>query len=161
MTDDATIVTQVKKHLKDLGALCDTGYLLAVHIRYTRPTLLFTTYPAAWLEHYSEKGMMMVDPVVRWAMSESTDNGAALWSDLALDDPGNVVASAAQHGLRNGMSFAIGSIASRTIGSITGSQPFSHTAKSQAEALIAAIHDLTSGAEQLDAKTLDALRAVG
>jgi LuxR family transcriptional regulator, quorum-sensing system regulator SdiA len=161
MTDDAVTVKQVKKHLRELGMLCDTGYLLAVHIRYTRPTLLFTTYPAVWLEHYGEKGMMMVDPVVRWAMSADTEAGAALWRDLAADDPGQVVASAAQHGLLNGVSFAIGPTASRTIGSITASQPFSSAATAQAQALIAAIHTLTEGVEQMDGATVDALRAIG
>jgi LuxR family transcriptional regulator, quorum-sensing system regulator SdiA len=161
MTDDATILMQVKTHLKALGTMCDTGYLLAVHIRYTRPTLLFTTYPAVWLEHYSEKGMMMVDPVVRWAMSASTESGIALWRDLAKDDPGQVVASAAQHGLHNGMSFAVGPITSRTIGSVTCSHAFSQAETSQAEALITAIHNLTDSVDQMSPSTVDALRALG
>lgn len=161
MTDDATTVKQVKKHLRELGTLCDTGYLLAVHIRYTRPTLLFTTYPPAWLEHYGEKGMMMVDPVVRWAMSAETETGLALWRDLAADDPGQVVAAAAEYGLHNGMSFAIGPITSRTIGSVTSSQPFSSAATAQADALISAIHNLTDGVEHMDAATVDVLRAIG
>lgn len=161
MSDDTTIVKEVRSRLKVLSALCDTGYLLAFHIRYTRPTLMFTTYPAVWLDHYSEKGMMMVDPVVRWAMSATTESGVAMWHDLAGDDPAGVVASAAQHGLHNGMSFAIGPIASRTIGSVTSSQPFSAAATSQAESLIAAIHTLTEGVESMSAKTVDALRALG
>ena len=160
MTDDAATVKQVKKHLRDLGTLCNTGYLLAVHIRYTRPTLMFTTYPTVWLDYYGEKGLMMVDPVVRWAMSASTETGVALWRDLAADDPGQVVASAAQHGLHNGMSFAVGPMTSRTIGSVTASQPFSPTATSQAATLISAIHDLTAGVEQMDASTVNALRAI-
>jgi LuxR family transcriptional regulator, quorum-sensing system regulator SdiA len=161
MTDDATIVKQVKRHLKDLGMMCDTGYLLAVHIRYTRPTLLFTTYPAVWLEHYGDKGMMMVDPVVRWAMSADTENGVALWRDLAADDPGQVVAGAAHHGLHNGMSFAVGPIASRTIGSVTSTQPFTQTATKQAETLITAIHTLTDGIDQMDPGIIEGLRKLG
>ena len=161
MTDDATIVKQVKKHLRELSALCDTGYLLAVHIRYTRPTLLFTTYPGVWLEHYGENGMMMVDPVVRWAMAETTQIGVALWRDLASDDPAQVVASAARHGLHNGMSFAIGPITSRTIGSVTSSQPFPSAATDQVHTLIAAIHTLTDGVEHMPESTVEALRAIG
>ncbi|MGL5009862.1 MAG: autoinducer binding domain-containing protein [Paracoccaceae bacterium] len=161
MPDNTTIVKQVKGHLRDLAALCDTGYLLAVHIRYTRPSLMFTTYPANWLEHYGGTGMMMVDPVVRWAMSEDLTGGMALWRDLASDDPGQVVAAAAEYGLSNGMSFAVGPIVSRTIGSVTSSQPFSAEATARAEQLITAIHDLTEGLEQLPAETVDALRAIG
>jgi LuxR family transcriptional regulator, quorum-sensing system regulator SdiA len=161
MTDDATIVKQVKKHLKDLGMLCDTGYLLAVHIRYTRPTLLFTTYPTVWLDHYGEKGMMLFDPVVRWAMSETTAGSLAQWADLAKDDEGQVIAAAEQHGLHNGMSFAIGPITSRTIGSVTSSRPFSAQATAEAETLIATIHALTDGVENMDASIIEGLRKLG
>jgi LuxR family transcriptional regulator, quorum-sensing system regulator SdiA len=161
MPHNDTIVKQVKDNLKALAKLCDTGYLLAVHIRYTRPSLMFTTYPQVWLEHYGEKGMMMVDPVVRWAMSETTEAGVAAWSDLASDDPAGVVASSAAHGLRNGMSFAIGPIASRTIGSVTRSTPFSADETARAKTLITAIHDLTEGLDHLDADTQNGLRGLG
>jgi LuxR family transcriptional regulator, quorum-sensing system regulator SdiA len=161
MAHNDTIVKQVKDNLKALGALCDTGYMLAVHIRYTRPSLMFTTYPQVWLEHYGEKGMMMVDPVVRWAMSETTEAGHMQWQDLAGDDPAGVVSGAAAHGLTNGISFAIGPITSRTIGSVTHSAPFTAAATAEAERLITAIHDLTASLEQMPPATLEALRAVG
>jgi LuxR family transcriptional regulator, quorum-sensing system regulator SdiA len=161
MTDDIPVAKQVKKHLRQLSALCDTGYLLAVHIRYTRPTLLFTTYPAVWLEHYGDKGLMLVDPVVRWAMSDTNAGGVALWADLANDDSGQVVSAAATHGLHNGMSFAIGPITSRTIGSVTSSTPFSAAATAAAQATITAIHDLTDNSERLDSDVIEALRRIG
>jgi LuxR family transcriptional regulator, quorum-sensing system regulator SdiA len=161
MPHNDTIVKQVKDKLKALAAICDTGYLLAVHIRYTRPTLMFTTYPQIWLEHYGEKGMMMVDPVVRWAMDEETGAGVAQWKDLAGDDPAGVIASSAAHGLRNGMSFAIGPLSTRTIGSVTKSSSFSEADSAAAEAIIRKIHDLTDGLEKMDQATADALRALG
>jgi LuxR family transcriptional regulator, quorum-sensing system regulator SdiA len=161
MPPNDTIVKEVQGKLKALAAMCDTGYLLAMHIRYTRPTMMFTTYPKAWLEHYGEQGMMMVDPVVRWAMSESTGAGLAYWKDLASDDSAAVIAGAQAHGLQNGMSFAIGAISSRTIGSVTSSAAFSAEQTAQAEALIRDIHDLTDGVEKMDEATVEALRALG
>lgn len=158
MPHNDTIVKQVKDKLKGLGMLSDTGYLLAVHIRYTRPSLMYTTYPENWLEHYGASGMMMVDPVVRWAMAEDTPEGHALWHDLAADDPSAVVAAAESHGLLNGVSFAIGPIASRTIGSVTRSTPFSDDEFAQARALITGIHDLTNDLQDLDTNTQEALR---
>lgn len=160
MPHNDTIVKQVKDKLKALAALSDTGYLLAIHIRLTRPSLMFTTYPQLWLEHYGEKGMMMVDPVVRWAMSETTVSGVAKWSDLADDDPAGVVDSSAAHGLKNGMSFAIGPITSRTIGSVTKSTPFTEAEIATAESLINAIHQLTDGLEKMDSAVQDALRGL-
>jgi LuxR family transcriptional regulator, quorum-sensing system regulator SdiA len=161
MPHNDMIVKQVKDKLKALASISDTGYLLAVHIRYTRPSLMFTTYPPVWLEHYGEKGMMMVDPVVRWAMSETTEAGMARWDDLAADDPAGVVAGSAAHGLHNGISFAVGPITSRTIGSVTRSTPFSADETAAAERLISDIHALTDGVEKMDAATMDALRALG
>jgi LuxR family transcriptional regulator, quorum-sensing system regulator SdiA len=161
MPPNETIVKQVQGKLKALGQLCDTGYLLAMHIRYTRPTMMFTTYPQNWLEHYGEKGMMMVDPVVLWAMGEAGDEGVAFWDDLAGNDPAGVIAGSAAHGLHNGMSFAIGPIASRTIGSITKSRPFTPEETAAAEMLVKEIHGLTDGVEKMDEATVEALRALG
>ncbi len=161
MPHNDMIVKQVKDKLKVLGEVCDSGYLLAMHIRYTRPTLMFTTYPQLWLEHYGENGMMMVDPVVRWAMAESTDASMMKWEDLSADDPANVIAGSAAHGLHNGVSFAVGPIASRTIGSVTSSSPFSQAQLAQAKVLITDIHALTDAIETMDQPTIDALRAIG
>jgi LuxR family transcriptional regulator, quorum-sensing system regulator SdiA len=158
MPHNDTIVKQVKDKLKSLAKISDTGYMLAVHIRYTRPSLMHTTYPDVWLDHYSGAGMMMVDPVVRWAMAEETPEGFAHWNALAGDDPAGVIKGAAAHGLQNGISFAVGPIASRTIGSVTRSVPFSEADIAQARALITAIHDLTDTLEEMDTATQEALR---
>jgi LuxR family transcriptional regulator, quorum-sensing system regulator SdiA len=158
MPHNDSIVKQVKDKLKALGKLSDTGYMLAVHIRYTRPTLMYTSYPEDWLQHYGGTGMMMVDPVVRWAMAEDTPEGQANWQDLAADDPSAVIESAVAHGLTNGLSFAVGPIASRTIGSVTRSTPFSEDNIAQARAFITDIHDLTDALEDMDTTTQEALR---
>lgn len=160
MPHNDRIVKQVKDKLMALADLCDSGYLLAVHIRYTRPTLMYTTYPSIWLEHYGEKGMMMVDPVVLWAMSETTEAGVAHWTDLAGNDPAGVIAGSAAHGLHNGMSFAVGPITSRTIGSVTKSTAFTAQETALAEMLVTAIHNLTNGLEKMDQATQDVLRGL-
>lgn len=161
MTNDIAVAQQVRQHLRLLGTLCDTGYLLAMHIRYTRPTLLFTTYPNVWLEHYGSKGFMLIDPVVLWAMSDTNPGGVAKWSELAANDSGQVISAASAHGLHNGMSFAIGPITSRTIGSVTSTTPFSATAIASAETQISAIHALTDSVESMDIAVIEALRAIG
>ena len=161
MPHNDRIVKQVKDKLNALKGLCDTGYLLAVHIRLTRPSLMFTTYPPAWMEQYGGGGMMMVDPVVRWAMAETTSAGVARWSDLATDDPAGVIASAMGHGLLNGMSFVVGPITSRTIGSVTRSTPFSAEDTATISGLVTDIHQLTNALADMSPKVQDALRAIG
>lgn len=61
---DHVRVTRVAGLLDRLRTYCDTGFALAIHIRYTRPSLLYRTYDQAWIDHYSEKGFMLTDPVV-------------------------------------------------------------------------------------------------
>jgi LuxR family transcriptional regulator, quorum-sensing system regulator SdiA len=161
MPYQSTIVKQVQEHLGGLGRLCDTGYLLAVHIRYTRPTLMFNTYPQDWLDAYSESGFMMLDPVVGWAMNEATAEGQMAWSDLRANDPAGVIAASAAHGLHNGVSCAIGPITSRTIGSITRTTAFSPADRDTAFAHVQAIHDLTQGLESMPGDVQAQLRAIG
>ncbi len=55
----------VKRSLAAIGEICDRGFALAVHIRLTRPTLLYQTYASDWTDNYSIKGYMMTDPVGR------------------------------------------------------------------------------------------------
>ena len=52
-----------------MRGFCDTGFALAVHIRYTRPTLLYQTYEQSWADQYSEKGYMLSDPTVHWGLA--------------------------------------------------------------------------------------------
>ena len=40
-------VNRVAGLLDRLRAYCDTGFALAIHIRYTRPSLLYRTMPRA------------------------------------------------------------------------------------------------------------------
>lgn len=158
MSKDTGIVKQVEACLERLSAFCDTGYLLAVHIRYTRPSLMFKTYPPDWLDHYSENGFMMVDPVVRWSMAQE---GTAFWDDLESDDPAGVVKAARKFGLSHGVSFAIGPSTSRTIGSVTNSAAFTPQQLDQMRAIVTEIHTLTEGVEQMPAKVQAALRDLG
>jgi LuxR family transcriptional regulator, quorum-sensing system regulator SdiA len=158
MSKHNSVLKQVSACLERLGTLCDTGYLLAVHIRYTRPSLMFKTYPKDWLDHYSERGFMMVDPVVGWAMAQE---GTAFWDDLAANDPAGVVAAARSFGLSHGVSFAIGPNTSRTIGSVTRSTPFTPDEIDTMRAIITEIHDLTDGLDQMPAKVQDGLRDLG
>ncbi len=67
MANEMSKVVKISDALDRIGQICDTGFALAVHIRFTRPTLLYRTYDQAWIDHYSENGMMLTDPVVNGA----------------------------------------------------------------------------------------------
>ncbi len=148
----------VSQLLGQIAALCDTGYLLAVHIRYTRPSLMFRTYPQSWIDHYSERGLMMSDPVVHWGL---THTGTVLWSDLSGQDPDGVVAAAETYGLTNGWTYTVGATTGRTIASMTKSgADFSADERARITALVDQIHALTEGFDQLPVATQEALRSL-
>jgi LuxR family transcriptional regulator, quorum-sensing system regulator SdiA len=137
------ISSAVDLHLNKLAALCDSGFALAIHIRYTRPTLLYRTYAQGWIDHYSEKGFMLSDPTVHWGLKQS---GWMAWADLAQTDPEAVIAAAAAHGLHNGLTYSVGPAASRTILGVTRStSSFTQDERSEIAATINELHRMTEG----------------
>lgn len=152
------ISTAVVLHLNKLAALCDSGFALAIHIRYTRPTLLYRTYAQGWIDQYSEKGFMLSDPTVHWGLKQC---GWIAWADLAQSDPEAVIAAAAAHGLHNGLTYSTGPAASRTILGVTRSTSgFTLDERSEIAALIDALHQMTTGFASLSAGEQACLRGL-
>lgn len=149
-------INKVSDCLTRLAGFCDTGFALAVHIRYTRPTLLYQTYAQDWIDFYSEKGLMLSDPVVRWGL---VNTGRIDWHEVADDDPAQVIASAAEHGLHNGVTLSIGPESSRTIAGLTRSdRPFTAGEIDEMQEIITEIHDLTEDLDSLSPSDLERLR---
>lgn len=156
---DPTTVDKVAALLARLDELCDTGYALAIHIRYTRPSLLYRTYSQEWIDTYSTKGYMLFDPVVRWGLMNT---GGVDWSDLKSEDPEGVMTDAAAHGLLFGWTHSTGPATSRTISGLTRSTgPFTEAEKAELSALLDDLHAATEGIEQFDEAMMEALRALG
>ena len=159
MGADRRTVDDVAALLARLGHICDTGFALAIHIRYTRPSLLYRTYRQEWIDHYSEKGYMLFDPVVRWGLTHA---GGIDWADLASEDPEGVLADARAHGLLHGWTYSTGPATSRTISGLTRtSGPFSKAEKAELAAMVDAVHAATEGMDQFDDATMEALRLLG
>lgn len=129
--------------LNETGALCDSGYAYALHIRFARPNILYRTYPQSWIDHYDEQGMIVEDPVVKWGLSKT---GFVYWKDL--DDPAGILADAAAHGLTNGLTCAVGALSSRSIAGFTRSDRAFSAAEAQK------LLDMTSQLHDLTAETL-------
>lgn len=158
MSAKPAIATQIAGQLAQLVALCDTGFALAVHIRFTSPALLYRTYAPDWIAYYSERGFVMHDPVVRRGLMQT---GTVLWDDLADEDPAGVISAAAAHGLINGWNYAVGPATSRTLCGFTRSgAAFSAAQMDQGRAIVDRIHALTEGIEHFPAADIAALRAL-
>lgn len=139
-----------------LTAVCDRGFALAVHIRLTRPTLLYQTYDQAWSDTYSERGYMLSDPVVHWGLMNT---GWVEWESLVGQDPAGVIAAAKAHGLTNGWTYSVGSPSSRTIAGLPRSgAPFTAAERAEMARTVDAIHEATEGFESFPAQLQDRLR---
>lgn len=143
MADDRGKAEAVKAHLDRLALLCDTGYALAIHIRMTAPSLLYQTYAQDWAEHYSTKGYMMSDPVVRWGL---THTGRVVWDTLTDVDPEGVIAASVSFGLTHGWTYAVGSSSTRTIAGLTRSgRAHTEAEVAEIEAIVDDVHKITDG----------------
>ena len=142
--------------IKKLAEQCDTGFALAVHIRYTRPSLFYETYKKDWSEHYSKNGYMLFDPTVRWGLENS---GMINWNDLRAVDEVGVIAKSEEFGLANGVTYSTGTPDSRTMAGFTRSgPPFDSKELAQLSAIVDEIHQLTNGIETFGEAELNALR---
>lgn len=156
MANDHGKVAAVARHLSKLGALCDTGFALAIHIRLTAPTLMYQTYAQDWAEHYSTKGYMLSDPVVHWGL---THTGRIDWANLTDVDPEGVIASAVSFGLTHGWTYAVGPANSRTIAGLTRSGR-AHTDAEVAEiqTIVDELHAITEGFDDFPKEKQDKMR---
>jgi LuxR family transcriptional regulator, quorum-sensing system regulator SdiA len=158
MAKEMRKVEQMREVLAQIGAICDTGFALAIHIRFTRSALLYRTYGPKWIEHYSEKGYFLSDPVVHWGLM---NEGAIDWDALEAQDTAGVMVDAKRFGLFNGWSYAVGPASSRTISGHTKSgAPFTPEERRKIEALVDEAHDLTNDIDTMDLATVEALRAL-
>lgn len=109
------------------------GYAIALHINFTAPTLLFQTYPVAWITHYEESGFILNDPVVMWGFEHQ---GTCRWSDMADLDTKGVLSAAKAFGMNYGFVVSINANQKKSIGG------FARSDRDFSDAEIDEIHDI-------------------
>ena len=135
--------------LAELDERCPSGYALPLHIKYSRPTLLFITYPHSWINVYSQKGYVMHDPAVRWGFENL---GITTWDSLRESDSQGVLEESKNHGMVYGTVIAIERNGSRSIGGFSREdRNFTDEENTYFKSVLEIIHDLTQNKEQLPA----------
>jgi LuxR family transcriptional regulator len=123
------------------------GFAIALHVRFTTPTYMFQTYPAAWIEEYTRSGFLMADPSLQWNFS---NEGAMPWADLEAQDHAGLFARAAEHGLRHGMAVSLLSGGTRSMAGFARSdRPFEPAEVEELQARMAALHEATASGAAL------------
>ncbi len=141
--------------------LAPAGYYIALRIGFAFPMEEMNALPPAWVEHYTRGGLMLHDPVMRWLYAHS---GAARWSEIGLDDPHRVLATAAEHGLRYGVAVSFqesGRHAQRSFGTFARTdREFDAAEIAQLQAAVEALHRARKPPSNLTRAELEALRMV-
>jgi len=151
-------LTNLELGLSRLSKLAPRGYALALHIRFASANLMFQTYDPRWIERYTERGYMLCDPLVSWGFSEE---GAVRWSELTFPDPHNILAQAADFGLKYGVAVSCGHVASRSIGGFArGDREFSDAEVKLIQSTVRHLHEASTPADSLTPAQRHALRAI-
>lgn len=146
----------IPKKLAVLAGIATAGYAVALHIRYQTPTYLFQTYPSDWREEYGREGLLLRDPTVAWAFANS---GARSWSESAREDTEGVMARAAAHGLRHGVTISLRPGGSLSIGNFgRADRDFTAGEVEAMDRIMTELHEATASAGPLPAETREGLR---
>ena len=130
------------------------GYAIALHVRYSTPTFLFQSYDPEWTQIYSHQGLVLKDPTVAWAF---LNTGTTRWS--ALDDPAGMLSTAAEHGLRYGVTVSLDEDGSKTMGSYAhDSREFTDDEVEGFVAVTKELHALTADIGALRPETAQRLK---
>jgi LuxR family transcriptional regulator len=153
-----SIQARIDLELKNLAPYAPQGYFIGLHIRFTSPLMTFQTYDQAWLDHYTEHGYVLRDPMTAWGFSKT---GWIRWSDPALIDPFGLFKEAAQYGLRYGVTIALGPIKSRTIASFArADREFTDAEIEAIEVVVHRLHAMTEPPHDLTKAQVEALKCI-
>ncbi|MGB8622670.1 MAG: autoinducer binding domain-containing protein [Paracoccaceae bacterium] len=146
------------RELWKLEALAPAGYNIGLHIRFTSPLMTFQTYDQTWLNHYTENGYVLRDPMVAWGFSTT---GATRWSNENIPDPFGILAEAARFGLRYGATISYGPIGSRTIASVArADREFDDAELDEIQQIVHRLHDMTEPPQELTKAQIEALKCI-
>ncbi len=105
-------ISKVEGILASLRPKSPSGFAIGLHIRFTTPDFLFQTYKRDWLTYYSQQGLVMFDPIVRWCFGNT---GSIRWSDLGDLDEMGVLDKARSYGMAYGVAMAVERDGSRSV----------------------------------------------
>lgn len=148
--------SDIRHYIARLRERSPAGFAIAFHIRYTTPDFLFQTYAKDWIDVYSQRGLVMQDPVVRWGFDHT---GWIRWSDLDEEDPQGVLDEARRHGLIYGLAMGIEEGESRSVAGFARSErEFTDSEARELFADTAALHVATAVAGRLSPQAHAELR---
>ncbi len=89
----------IKHKIDEVSWLAPAGLQISLRIRFVSATNTINTYPSKWIKKYTDLGLMMHDPCMKWVYENT---GACRWSSLCGRDTHNIFHMAAAYGIKYG-----------------------------------------------------------
>jgi len=149
---------QIRAQLDRLTAQSDWRFALGLIIRFNKPTLMYQTYPQAWLDYYARNGLLFADPILKWGMENF---GICDWAELRAQDTAGVMERAATFGLVHGIIVSTGNEVSRSVGFFAHAQrPITPEETALATDVVERLHELSLSVADTDPASLAPLLAL-
>lgn len=151
----------VEADLDALERLAPSGYFVALRMGFVFPLYEKKTLPQKWIDAYSSRAYVLVDPVMHWMYQNV---GCERWSALNLPDDHGVLANARLYGLRYGAAVCCKPAdenGPRSFGSFARSdREFTDSEMAELEAHLCRLHRAMIPPTNLTNAELEALRMV-
>ncbi|TCO72335.1 helix-turn-helix transcriptional regulator [Rhodovulum euryhalinum] len=149
----------IKRFSDRLTELAPAGCYVALRVGFSYPAEELNRLPEAWVQHYTAHGLVVHDPVMKWAYAHT---GTTTWDRIGVEDPRGVLKEARRHGLRHG---AVTSVlfpddqGRRSYGNFVRSdRPFSAVEMHELLAIVTQLHKAGAPPRKLTRAETEALR---
>jgi len=99
-------VTGSDERIRDyaFSKIANAGFYIAFRLEFLLPEFEHNTLPRPWVHKYTQQGLLMSDPVLRWIYSNT---GTIRWSEIPIPDTQGIFGEAAQYGLNFGAAISL------------------------------------------------------
>ncbi|PWJ19353.1 helix-turn-helix transcriptional regulator [Jannaschia seohaensis] len=99
-------MTVTESQIRDYGfdEMANAGFYIAFRIEFLLPEFEYNDLPRPWVHKYTQQGLLMMDPVLRWVYCNV---GSIRWSEIDISDTAGVLREAARYDLNFGAAISI------------------------------------------------------
>ena len=84
--------------------IANAGFYIAFRLEFLQPEFEYNSLPRPWVHKYTQQGLLMMDPVLRWIYSTV---GSIRWSEVDTPDTAGVLREAAGYDLNFGVAISM------------------------------------------------------
>ncbi|TFL18694.1 helix-turn-helix transcriptional regulator [Jannaschia formosa] len=99
-------MTAAEARIRDYAfeEIASAGFYIAFRIEFLLPEFEHNSLPRPWVHKYTQQGLLMMDPVLRWVYCNA---GSIRWSEVDIPDTSGVLGEAAKYDLNFGAAISL------------------------------------------------------